>query len=271
MGASSSHPIFLALNELLCAKNLKIKDSTLQRFLRECDQVAPWFAVSGSLTVSSWEKLGRDLDFAAEQGTLRPGVKPVWRLVRGCLEDQHCSSALECGQAALEQLQEELSEKAESEKTAPQKAPKDRGRKGNTERLYPSLSDIEDSDGESTDSAISEMDSLIQGMHRARIRDKPKALMDDRNQRYHEPIDFKDIKSIAESVRTYGVTAAFTITQDRKDPIWVPERLVRKVQPQLPDDEVDITAAAATPSPAESHGATLGDSVCKPEADADTA
>ncbi|KAL6033572.1 hypothetical protein STEG23_007511 [Scotinomys teguina] len=175
MGASSSCPIFLALNELLRAKNLKIKDSTLQRFLRECDQVAPWFAVSGSLTVSSWEKLGQDLDFAAEQGTLRPGVKPVWRLVRGCLEDQHCSSALECGQAALEQLQEELSEKAELEKTAPEKATKDRGRKGNTERLYPSLSDIEDSDGKSTDSAISEMDSLIQGMHRARIRDKPKA------------------------------------------------------------------------------------------------
>ncbi|KAL6060861.1 hypothetical protein STEG23_006420 [Scotinomys teguina] len=246
-------------SELFAVGNLKIKDSTLQRFLRECDQVAPWFAVSGSLTVSSWEKLGRDLDFAAEQGTLRPGVKPVWRLVRGCLEDQHCSSALECGQAALEQLQEELSEKAESEKTAPQKAPKDRGRKGNTERLYPSLSDIEDSDGESTDSAISEMDSLIQGMHRARIRDKPKApsksegacrytpptapplypemprgtsnhpdlwrevqrelsvvcpvFVDDRNQRYHEPLDFKNIKSIAESVRTYGVTAAFTITQ----------------------------------------------------------
>ncbi|KAL6087875.1 hypothetical protein STEG23_022055 [Scotinomys teguina] len=306
-------------SELFAVGNLKIKDSTLQRFLRECDQVAPWFAVSGSLTVSSWEKLGRDLDFAAEQGTLRPGVKPVWRLVRGCLEDQHCSSALECGQAALEQLQEELSEKAESEKTAPQKAPKDRGKKGNTEQLYPSLSDIEDSDGESTDSAISEMDSLIQGMHRARIRDKPKALsksegacrytpptapplysemprgtsnhpdlwrevqrelsvvcpvfVDDRNQRYHEPLDFKNIKSIAESVRTYGVTAAFTITQGRKDPIWVPERLVRKVQPQLPDDEVDITAAAAaaTPSPAESHGATLGDSVCIPEADADIA
>ncbi|KAL6079505.1 hypothetical protein STEG23_038060 [Scotinomys teguina] len=58
---------------------------------------------------------------------------------------------------------------------------------------------------------------------------------------------------------------------DRKDPIWVPERLVRKVQPQLPDDEMNITAAAATPSPAESHGATLGDSVCQPEADADTA
>ncbi|KAL6050075.1 hypothetical protein STEG23_036818, partial [Scotinomys teguina] len=61
--------------------------------------------------------------------------------------------------------------------------------------------------------------------------------------------------------------------KDRKDPIWVPERLMRKVQPQLPDDEVDITAAAAaaTPSPAESHGATLGDSVCIPEADADIA
>ena len=73
MGASSSHPIFLALNELLRSKNLKIKRSTLERFLEECDTIAPWFVASGNLTVPSWEKLGRDLDFAAEQGTQRKG------------------------------------------------------------------------------------------------------------------------------------------------------------------------------------------------------
>ena len=79
MGASSSHPIFLALNELLRSKNLKIKWSTLERFLD--DTSAPWFAASGNLTVPSWEKLGRDLYFAAEQGMVRKGVRLVWTLV----------------------------------------------------------------------------------------------------------------------------------------------------------------------------------------------
>lgn len=116
MGASPSHPIFLALNELLRSKNLKIKKSTLDRFLNECDTVAPWFAVSGNLNVASWEKLGRNLDFTTEQGTLKKGVRPIWRFIRGCLEDQRCSRAVEQGQAALEKLQEERSERAASEK-----------------------------------------------------------------------------------------------------------------------------------------------------------
>ncbi|ERE73382.1 Retrovirus capsid, core containing protein [Cricetulus griseus] len=37
---------------------------------------------------------------------------------------------------------------------------------------------------------------------------------DDNQQRYHEPIDFKIVKALAELVRTYGVTAAFTIAQN---------------------------------------------------------
>ncbi|XP_054978240.1 igE-binding protein-like [Sorex araneus] len=36
---------------------------------------------------------------------------------------------------------------------------------------------------------------------------------DNNQQRYHEPLDFKIIKSLAESVKTYGANAAFTITQ----------------------------------------------------------
>ncbi|ERE66169.1 hypothetical protein H671_8g19651 [Cricetulus griseus] len=38
--------------------------------------------------------------------------------------------------------------------------------------------------------------------------------------RYHEPLDFKTIKALAESVRTY---------EDQSEPVWVPERLTRRV------------------------------------------
>lgn len=78
MGTSQLHPLLLALNELLHSKNLKIKQSTLRRFLSECNMISPWFEKSGSLLISSWDKLGRDLDFTFEQGTLKGGVRPVW-------------------------------------------------------------------------------------------------------------------------------------------------------------------------------------------------
>ena len=74
MGSSPLHPIFLALQELLNSKGLKLKKGTLERFLGEVDLVAPWFVVSGNLTMASWEKLGKDLDFAWEQGPLAPGT-----------------------------------------------------------------------------------------------------------------------------------------------------------------------------------------------------
>ncbi|XP_028633981.1 igE-binding protein-like [Grammomys surdaster] len=36
---------------------------------------------------------------------------------------------------------------------------------------------------------------------------------DANNQRYHEPLDFKQLKSLAESVKTYGINASFTQAQ----------------------------------------------------------
>ncbi|XP_052599713.1 endogenous retrovirus group K member 21 Gag polyprotein-like [Peromyscus californicus insignis] len=236
MGTSSSHPIFLALNELLLTKDLKIKKGTLQRFLEECDVVAPWFAVSGSLTVSSWEKLGRDLDFAAEQGTLKPGVRPVWRLVCGCLEDQRCSNALESIQATLEQLQEERSEKAGSEKAESEKSKgkeveslvrslqkvkiknkvrkKDK-RKGDYGSIIPSAPPPYP-EAAAAPGASLVSSSLHPQLWREVRREMQVAcpvFVDNQNQRYHEPLDFKFVKSIAESVKSYSVTAAFTLTQ----------------------------------------------------------
>ncbi|XP_048191317.1 igE-binding protein-like [Perognathus longimembris pacificus] len=254
MGASSSHPIFLALNELLHSKKLKINRSILEKFLAECDTAAPWFAVSGSLTVASWEKLGRDLDFAHEHGTLKGGVRPIWKLIRSCLDDQRCGEAVENGQAALEKLQEERSEKAASEG------------QGTKRGLYPDLAELDSP--ESTDSE--EVESILEQLEEMRVRgrkarkEKKKRerdkgppydgaptlsapppyfggsgsrssgstfnpevwrtvrteldlacpiFQDPQGQRYHEPLDFKVIKSFAETVRAYGINAAFTVTQ----------------------------------------------------------
>ena len=36
---------------------------------------------------------------------------------------------------------------------------------------------------------------------------------DQQGNRYHEPLNFKVIKTLAESVRTYGVSASFTVAQ----------------------------------------------------------
>ena len=252
MGNSTSHPIFLALNELLRSKNLKIKKSTLGRFLEECDTIAPWFAVSGSLTIPSWEKLGRDLDFAADQGTLKAGVRPVWKLVKSCLEDQKCSEAVENGQAALEILQEERSELSHSEKE-----------NAGGRKVYPSLKDLgKTGTSSSEEERESEEEQLMAaelrkmrlkerkadgGERRYRSADLPSApppyccdpggeqrgasrcpqvwrrvqselpgafpvFLDGQGQRYHEPLDFKTIKTLAESVRVYGVSASFTIS-----------------------------------------------------------
>ncbi|XP_031239878.1 endogenous retrovirus group K member 7 Gag polyprotein-like [Mastomys coucha] len=238
MGSSQSHPIFLALQELLLAKNLKIKKSTLERFLSECDTVAPWFAVSRNLMVSCWDKLGRDLDFAWEQGTLKHGVRPVWKLVRSCLEDQRCCKAIKEGESALELLQEERSEKAESDKEGKKKAP-----------LYPDLKIFEDS--EDTDSE-GELHALIEQLERTAVRKRGKKREKDKAPLaavgiretaavppscstpppYPEAIQMAPsaqpvqpsngtgmrnrltlIKSLAESVRTYGITASFALAQ----------------------------------------------------------
>lgn len=165
------------------------------------------------------------------------------------LEDQKCcQAAIEKGQAALEMLQEERSEKQESTKETDSE-------KTDTEE------ETDETDSEE------ELQELIDQMRKQSLRNrqkkkrkKPKMVeeppgrfpsapppcnvveggsrvsgstfcpevwkavrtelhlaypvyVDANQQRYHEPLDFKVIKSLAESVRTYGITASFTIAQ----------------------------------------------------------
>ena len=88
-----------------------MKRSTITRFTEAVETYAPWFPISGHLTLPSWDKLGKDLDFAFERGDLETGILPLWALVRSCLLDKSCRDLVESGQNALQDLQEERSQR----------------------------------------------------------------------------------------------------------------------------------------------------------------
>ena len=67
MGSSQS--VITALQAVLKQRDLQVTSRTLQNFVKEVDRVAPWYACSGSLTVASWNKLGRDLDRSMKRET----------------------------------------------------------------------------------------------------------------------------------------------------------------------------------------------------------
>ena len=102
-----------ALKDLMKGKGIRLKKETLENFLKAVDQIAPWFPVSGHLTGHSWEKLGKDMKFAKEQGVLTKGVLPVWKLIRNCIKDkERCGVELQKGNEALNHVREERSQKS---------------------------------------------------------------------------------------------------------------------------------------------------------------
>jgi hypothetical protein len=105
----SSH-LLSALQDLLGQRKLKIERKILASFLSEVDCVAPWFLPTRSLTLGSWDNLGRDLEREAEEGSVKPGVKLLWCMVRACLEDNRCVEAVKTGQKILIEQQESMSE-----------------------------------------------------------------------------------------------------------------------------------------------------------------
>ena len=115
----SGHSVCQALKDLLKVKGIGLKKETLENFLKSVDQVAPWFPVSGHLTRPSWEKLGKDLKFAEEQGILTKMVLPVWKLVCNCIEDkERCGAELQKGNEALNQVREERSHNSDAESSS---------------------------------------------------------------------------------------------------------------------------------------------------------
>ena len=95
---------------MLKQRDLQVASRTLQNFFKEVDRVAPWYTCLGSLTVASWNKLGRDLDRKHEEGDLRLGTKVIWKLIKNCLEDETYRPAILEGQGTLEDVQDSMSE-----------------------------------------------------------------------------------------------------------------------------------------------------------------
>lgn len=128
MGAQTS--LIKPLQAVLKARNLKVNERTLEGFIKEVDRHAPWYVVSGSLTPRSWEKLGKDLQRAKERDRLSPGVMPLWRLIRACLEDDRCKEAVTQGRDCLQLAQDSLSE-TEREERVGTKLKREKGVKKN--------------------------------------------------------------------------------------------------------------------------------------------
>ena len=95
---------------------MKVSTKTLEGFVKEVDRIAPWFACSGSLTIPSWEKLRGDLVGEQENGKLKAGTMPLWKLIRSCLKVEQCQQVVKTGQKILDEIQESLSEAERGEK-----------------------------------------------------------------------------------------------------------------------------------------------------------
>lgn len=93
----------------------------MRKFLEDMDQAAPWFASLGDINLPCWEKLGKDLEAVKEQGTLRPGTLPLWRLVRTCLKEGKCVEVLKEGRRALSAYQDSMSESESKGKGGPKR------------------------------------------------------------------------------------------------------------------------------------------------------
>ncbi|KAM6202369.1 endogenous retrovirus group K member 24 Gag polyprotein-like [Rhynchocyon petersi] len=223
-GDYPSHPIFTALDELLKARSLRIKRSSIQKFLDDVDGAAPWFAVSGSLTGLSWEKLGKDLHVAEERGELSPGTKLLWGLIRECLTDGSCTDAIEKGQEVLEQFQEKYSEKSDKEASGSAiegpRFRKGRGGQLDGERgplegvgLPPSQIILPPYPGGSAPPLLGDTTLHKDTWRWVRAELACPIFPDVDGQRMHEPLDFKIVKNLAESIRFYGPAAPYTQSQ----------------------------------------------------------
>ncbi|XP_040587668.1 igE-binding protein-like [Mesocricetus auratus] len=276
MGSSQS--ILTTLETVLKQRNIKVDRKTLRSFVKEVDRVAPWYALSGSLTLASWNKLGRDLDRHLEQRDLRIGTKAVWKLVKNCIEDEACQAAVVEGQAILEVTQDSMSEteqlealnlgsSASSESSDSEQdslGPGDEteleeeATKYEVERYHPDGEFFSKllPKGKASAKAIATPSappmplspppyegrlhsfSFLPEKIRRKVHLTFPVFEVENGGRVHTPVEYKQIKELAELVRNYGPNANFTIMQIERlalDPLtpadW--QMVVKAVLPNM--------------------------------------
>ena len=116
MGTGQSMTLVGPVQALLKEWGLKISESTVSRFLKEIDRLAPWFAPTGSLTLPSWEKLEKEIAREEADGKVKAGTRLLWKLIKACIQDKKCELALKEGQRLLQEHQGSISETERKEK-----------------------------------------------------------------------------------------------------------------------------------------------------------
>lgn len=145
MGNHQMKPLVTAMTALLKERKLPIPEKMLYKFLEEVDRVAPWFSTSGSLTKASWNRLGTDLVREKENGKLKAGVWPLYKMMRACIKDSKLQEQIREGQRALDEHQDSLSEAEKGENAhKPEKEGKSTkakafGGEAREKALYPDL------------------------------------------------------------------------------------------------------------------------------------
>jgi hypothetical protein len=96
-------------------------------------------------TLPSWEKLGRNIAREETEGKVKAGTRPLWKLIKACIQDKKCELAAKEGQRLLQEQQESMSETERYEKEgARRKISKGREIKGEKKKK-PKYKDTKDS------------------------------------------------------------------------------------------------------------------------------
>jgi hypothetical protein len=106
MGTGQSTPLVGLVQALLKERGLKFSGSTVSGFLKEIDRLTPWFAPTGSLMLPSWEKLGKNIAREEADRKVKAGTRPLWKLIKACIQDKKCELVVKDGQRLLQEQQE---------------------------------------------------------------------------------------------------------------------------------------------------------------------
>ena len=243
------------VQELLRSRKLKVSTGTIRKMLAGMDQAAPWFAASGSLTIQSWEKLGKDLERAKKEGTLAAGTFPLWKMIQACLREGKSGEIIQRGRRALAAHQDSMSEGDMPETGVVRPRKKNKKKDGGPELggLYPVLDEFKDlslSQDELDSEEEADLEEEAARYEKERygngrpppfnletIRTRPSAppavrsmggcrfipreawhgvpiacpVFENDGTRYHEPIDYKQLRDLAEAAKRDGITANYTI------------------------------------------------------------
>ncbi|XP_065756276.1 igE-binding protein-like [Phocoena phocoena] len=211
------------IQALLNSQGLKLSHKTISKLLQDIDGAAPWFAVSGSLTVPSWEKLGKDLADRHEMGELSRGTFPLWRMIHSCLREGKCEAIVQMGRKALSIYQDSASE-SDNIGTTDELNPKEEAdleeAAAEYERARPPFCASADARPPFCASAKSKaltcpQTSKCTFIPREAWSQVPTAfpVFEDpaTRQRCYEMVDHRILKDLAEAARGYGITANYTL------------------------------------------------------------